>query len=122
MVRIAGVELPRTKRIEYALTSIYGIGLKKAQTILIDANIDRNLRTNELTDSDVSRIREVTENKHKLEGDLRRVVSLNIKRLSEINCVRGRRHREKLPLRGQRTRTNARTRRGAKKTIAGKKK
>lgn len=122
MVRIAGVELPRTKRIEYALTSIYGIGLKKAQTILIDAEIDPNLRTNELTDSDVSKIRAVTEEKHKVEGDLRREISLNIKRLSEINCVRGRRHREKLPLRGQRTRTNARTRRGAKKTIAGKKK
>lgn len=122
MVRIAGVELPRTKRIEYALTAIYGIGLKKAQTILIDAEIDPNLRTNELTDSDVSKIRAVTEEKHKVEGDLRRSVSLNIKRLSEINCVRGRRHREKLPLRGQRTRTNARTRRGAKKTIAGKKK
>jgi small subunit ribosomal protein S13 len=122
MVRIAGVELPRTKRIEYALTAIYGIGLKKAQTILIDAEIDPNLRTNELTDTDVSKIRAVTEEKHKVEGDLRRSVSLNIKRLSEINCVRGRRHREKLPLRGQRTRTNARTRRGAKKTIAGKKK
>lgn len=122
MVRIAGVELPRTKRIEYALTAIYGIGLKKAQTILIDAEINPNLRTNELTDSDVSKIRAVTEEKHKVEGDLRREVSLNIKRLSEINCVRGRRHREKLPLRGQRTRTNARTRRGAKKTIAGKKK
>lgn len=122
MVRIAGVELPRTKRVEYALTAIYGIGLKTAQTILIDANIDRNLRTNELSDQDVSKIREITEEKHKVEGDLRREVSLNIKRLSEVNCVKGRRHREKLPLRGQRTRTNARTRRGAKKTIAGKKK
>tara|TARA_E500000178_G_scaffold294778_1_gene300261 strand:+ start:760 stop:1128 length:369 start_codon:yes stop_codon:yes gene_type:complete len=122
MVRIAGIELPRKKRIEYALTAIYGIGLKKSQTILIDANINKNIRTYELTDSDISKIRKITEEKNKVEGELKREINMSIKRLSEINCVRGQRHRNKLPMRGQRTRTNARTRRGAKKTMAGKKK
>lgn len=122
MVRIAGIDLPRTKRIEYALTKIYGIGLVSSQTILTKANIDFNIRTNDLTDDNVSSIREILESDFMVESDLRRKVSLNIKRLSEINCVRGRRHREQLPLRGQRTRTNARTRRGSKKTVAGKKK
>ena len=122
MVRIAGIDLPRTKRIEYALTSIYGIGLARAQIIIQQANIDSNIRVNELTDANVSKIREIIESDFSVEGDLRRSQNLTIKRLSEINCVRGRRHRQLLPLRGQRTRTNARTRRGSKKTVAGKKK
>ena len=122
MVRIAGIDLPRTKRIEYALTKIFGIGIISAQEILEKANIDPDIRTNDLTDENVSKIREVIEADYQVESDLRRKVSLNIKRLSEINCVRGRRHRQQLPLRGQRTRTNARSRRGSKKTVAGKKK
>ena len=122
MVRIAGIDLPRTKRIEYALTKIFGIGIISAQEILEKASIDPNIRTNDLTDENVSKIREVIEADYQVESDLRRKVSLNIKRLSEINCVRGRRHRQQLPLRGQRTRTNARSRRGSKKTVAGKKK
>ena len=122
MVRIAGIDLPRGKRIEYGLTKIFGIGLISSQKILKTANVDPNIRTNELSDEQVSGIREVIENGYQVEGDLRRSVSLNIKRLSEVNCVRGQRHRKSLPLRGQRTRTNARARRGSKKTVAGKKK
>ena len=122
MVRIAGIDLPRGKRIEYGLTKIFGIGLISSQKILETANVDPNIRTNELSDEQVSGIREVIENGYQVEGDLRRSVSLNIKRLSEVNCVRGQRHRKSLPLRGQRTRTNARARRGSKKTVAGKKK
>ena len=122
MVRIAGIDLPRTKRIEYALTKIFGIGVISANEILTKANIDPNIRTNELTDENVSKIREIIEADYQVESDLRRKVSLNIKRLSEINCTRGKRHRQQLPLRGQRTRTNARSRRGSKKTVAGKKK
>lgn len=122
MVRIAGIDLPRAKRIEYALTKIYGIGVISSQEILSKAEIDPNIRTNELTDENVSQIRQVLESDYRVEGDLRRETSLNIKRLSEINCNRGRRHRQMLPLRGQRTRTNARARRGPKKTVAGKKK
>lgn len=122
MVRIAGIDLPRTKRIEYALTSIYGIGLNSAQIIIKKASIDPNLRVNELSDENVSNIREIIELEFSVEGDLRRSKNLSIKRLSEINCLRGRRHRQLLPIRGQRTRTNARTRRGSKKTVAGKKK
>jgi small subunit ribosomal protein S13 len=114
--------LPRAKRIEYALTKVYGIGIVSAQEILLKANVDPNVRTSNLTDENVSSIREVIESHYKVEGDLRRETSLNIKRLSEINCNRGRRHRQMLPLRGQRTRTNARARRGPKKTVAGKKK
>lgn len=122
MVRIAGTDLPRSKRIEYALTKIYGIGIVSSKNILAKANIDANIRTNDLVDADVIKIREILEGEYLVETDLKRKVNQNIKRLIEINCVRGRRHRENLPLRGQRTRTNARTRRGAKKTIAGKKK
>lgn len=122
MVRIAGIDLPRGKRIEYGLTKIFGIGLISSQQILKTANVDPNTRTNELSDEQVSGIREVIEGGYQVEGDLRRSVSLNIKRLSEVNCVRGQRHRKSLPLRGQRTRTNARARRGSKKTVAGKKK
>lgn len=122
MVRIAGIDLPRAKRVEYALTKIYGIGIISSQNILAKANIDVNVRTFDLTDENVSSIREILEAEYIVESDLRRKVSLNIKRLSEINCLRGKRHRLQLPLRGQRTRTNARTRRGSKKTVAGKKK
>jgi small subunit ribosomal protein S13 len=122
VVRIAGIDLPRGKRIEYGLTKIFGIGLISSQQILKTANVDPNTRTNELSDEQVSGIREVIEGGYQVEGDLRRSVSLNIKRLSEVNCVRGQRHRKSLPLRGQRTRTNARARRGSKKTVAGKKK
>lgn len=122
MVRIAGIDLPRGKRIEYALTKIYGIGLISSQQILEKTNIDPNTRTVELNDEQVSKIREILDSEYQVEGDLRRTTSLNIKRLSEINCVRGQRHRNSLPVRGQRTRTNARARRGSKKTVAGKKK
>lgn len=122
MVRIAGIDLPRTKRIEYALTSIYGIGLTSAQKIIEKAEIDASIRVNELSDENISKIREIIETEFSVEGDLRRSKNLTIKRLLEINCLRGRRHRQLLPLRGQRTRTNARTRRGNKKTVAGKKK
>ena len=122
MVRIAGIDLPATKRIEYALTKIYGIGLVSSNEILERTAIDINTRTKDLTDEQVASIREVLEASYLVESDLKRKVSLNIKRLSEINCTRGRRHRTQLPVRGQRTRTNARARRGAKKTVAGKKK
>jgi|TARA_X000000950_G_scaffold58311_1_gene70532 small subunit ribosomal protein S13 len=111
MVRIVGIDLPKVKRIEYALTSIYGIGLTSSRSILEYANIDTNKRVHELEDSDVIALREVIEKHFKTEEDLRRVVKQNILRLSQINCVRGRRHRAGLPLRGQRTRTNSRTRR-----------
>jgi len=122
VVRIAGVDLPRRKNIEYALTSIYGVGLVTAQNILKKAGINPSLKSEELEDKQVIAIREVLESDFKVEGDLRRVVGLNLKRLTEINCIKGRRHRVGLPVRGQRTRTNARTRRGSKKTVAGKKK
>jgi len=122
MVRIAGVDLPQTKRVEYALTKIYGIGIVSAQNILKQANINPDIRTKDLTDDNVIKIREVLENNYQVESDLRRKISVNLKRLSEINCFRGRRHRNQLPVRGQRTRTNARARRGSKKTVAGKKK
>nr|WLD06158.1 ribosomal protein S13 [Meringosphaera mediterranea]WLD06267.1 ribosomal protein S13 [Meringosphaera mediterranea] len=122
MIRIAGVDLPQTKRVEYALTRIYGIGIVSAQNILKQANINPDIRTKDLTDENVIKIREVLENNYQVESDLRRKISLNLKRLSEINCFRGRRHRNQLPVRGQRTRTNARARRGSKKTVAGKKK
>lgn len=122
MVRIAGVDLPQTKRVEYALTRIYGIGIVSAQNILKQTNINPDIRTKDLTDENVIKIRELLESNYQVESDLRRKISLNLKRLSEINCFRGRRHRNQLPVRGQRTRTNARARRGSKKTVAGKKK
>jgi small subunit ribosomal protein S13 len=122
MVRIAGIDLPKTKRIEYSLTKIYGIGIVSSRNILAKANIDFNIRTNDLSDAHVSSIREILESEYLVESDLKRKISLNIKRLFEINCYRGKRHRQQLPLRGQRTRTNARTRRGLKKTVAAKKK
>jgi small subunit ribosomal protein S13 len=122
MARIAGVDLPKNKRIEIALTYIYGIGLSSAQTILNKANLDFNVRCKDIDDTSVMSIREIIERDYQVEGASKMIESLNIKRLMEINCIRGRRHRSGLPLRGQRTRTNARTRRGSKKTVAGKKK
>lgn len=122
MARIAGVDLPRNKRIEIGLTYIYGIGLTSSQTILQKANVDSNIRCKDLTDDDISSIRQIIDEQYLVEGVARRIETMSIKRLMEINCVKGRRHRDGLPLRGQRTRTNARTRRGSKKTVAGKKK
>jgi small subunit ribosomal protein S13 len=123
MVRLVGVDLPRNKRISYALTYIHGIGLTSAKKITELANINPETRSNDLTTEETVALREVLENIDlKLEGDLRRFNGLNIKRLNEINCHRGKRHRNSLPVRGQRTRTNARSRRGAKKTVTGKKK
>jgi small subunit ribosomal protein S13 len=122
VARIAGVDLPKNKRVEIALTYIYGIGLTSSQLILTKANVSFDIRCKDLDDNDVMTIREIIDVEYPVEGAARRVESLNIKRLMEINCIRGRRHRSGLPLRGQRTRTNARTRRGSKKTVAGKKK
>jgi small subunit ribosomal protein S13 len=122
MVRLIGVDLPRNKRIAYALTYIHGIGLASARKILKLANISSDIRTDDLTTEQTIALREALEiTDLKLEGDLRRFNGLNIKRLSEINCYRGKRHRTNLPVRGQRTRTNARSRRGSKKTVTGKK-
>ena len=123
MVRLVGVDLPRNKRISYALTYIHGIGITSAQKIVETANVSLETRTNDLTTEETVALREVLENMDlKLEGDLRRFNGLNIKRLNEINCHRGKRHRNSLPVRGQRSRTNARSRRGSKKTVTGKKK
>ncbi len=117
MARIAGVDLPRGKRIEIALTYIYGIGRTKANEILAKTGINPDTRIRDLTDGEISKLREVIDKEYKVEGDVRREVALNIKRLIEIGCYRGRRHRSGLPVRGQRTRTNARTRKGPKKTV-----
>ena len=122
MARIAGIDLPREKRIEIGLTYIYGIGRKSAKDILALANIDPDIRVKDLTDEQEAALREVIDKNYTIEGDLRREVALNIKRLVEIGCYRGVRHRRGLPVRGQRTKTNARTRKGPKKTIANKKK
>jgi small subunit ribosomal protein S13 len=122
MARIAGVDLPRDKRIETALTYIFGIGPFKAKTIIERTRVNPDTRTRDLTEEEIGRIREEIDRNHMTEGDLRREISLNIKRLIEIGSYRGIRHRRGLPLRGQRTKTNARTRRGTKKTVAGKKK
>ena len=122
MARIAGIDLPREKRIEIGLTYIYGIGRKSAKDILEQANIDPDIRVKDLTDDQEAALREVIDKHYTIEGDLRREVALNIKRLTEIGCYRGVRHRRGLPVRGQRTKTNARTRKGPKKTIANKKK
>nr|YP_009495899.1 ribosomal protein S13 [Plagiogramma staurophorum]AWT38338.1 ribosomal protein S13 [Plagiogramma staurophorum] len=122
MVRFIGVDLPKNKRITYALTYIHGIGFTSAKKILKLANIDSDIRIDDLTTQQTIALREALEMTDlKLEGDLRRFNGLNIKRLSEINCYRGKRHRANLPVRGQRTRTNARSRRGSKKTVTGKK-
>ncbi len=122
MARIAGVDLPRDKRIEYALPYIYGIGISRARAIIARAGIDPGTRVRDLTEAESSRLREIIERDYRVEGDLRREVSMNIRRLVEINCYRGQRHRRGLPVRGQRTKTNARVRKGPKRTIAGKKK
>ena len=123
MVRLVGVDLPRNKRILYSLTYIHGIGLTSAKKIVELANISPETRTNDLTTEETVTLRQTLEESDlKLEGDLRRFNGLNIKRLNEINCHRGKRHRTNLPVRGQRTRTNARSRRGSKKTVTGKKK
>jgi len=120
MVRIAGVDLPRSKRIEIGLTYIYGIGRRTSQGILASAGVDPTKRDTDLTESEVSAIRDVIERSIMVEGDLRREVQMNIKRLIEIGSYRGLRHRRNLPVRGQRTRTNARTKRGPKRTVAGR--
>lgn len=123
MVRLVGVDLPRNKRIAYALTYIHGIGINTAKSLIELANINNETRTNNLTTEETIALRKVIENSTlTLEGDLKRFNGLNIKRLNEINCFRGQRHRNSLPVRGQRTRTNARARRGTKKTVTGKKK
>ena len=122
MARISGVDLPRDKRIEIGLTYIYGIGLSSAKRILAEANVDPDTRVRDLTDDEVKRISAVINDTQVVEGDLRREIALNIKRLKEIGCYRGKRHRQGLPCRGQKTKTNARTRKGPKKTVANKKK
>ena len=122
MARIAGIDLPREKRIEIGLTYIYGIGRKSANDILKAANVNPDTRVKDLTEDELGAIRKIIDSEYVVEGDLRREVSLNIKRLTEIGCYRGIRHRRGLPVRGQRTKTNARTRKGPKKTIANKKK
>ena len=120
MARIAGVDIPNSKRVEIALTYIYGIGRKSANDILAQTGINPDTRAKDLTEEDVAKLRDVIENQYTVEGDLRREVGLNIKRMQEINCYRGIRHRKGLPVRGQRTKTNARTRKGPAKTIANK--
>ena len=122
MARIAGVDIPNNKRVEIALTYIYGIGRKSANDILAKTGINPDIRAKDLTEEEVAKLRDEIENSYTVEGDLRREVSLNIKRLVEVNCYRGIRHRKGLPVRGQRTKTNARTRKGPAKTIANKKK
>jgi small subunit ribosomal protein S13 len=122
MARIAGVDLPNDKRVEIALCYIFGIGRTLSNQILNKCSINPDTRVKDLTEDDISKIRESIENGYTVEGDLRREIAMNIKRLTEIGCYRGRRHRMGLPVRGQRTKTNARTRKGPKRTIAGKKK
>lgn len=117
MARIAGVDLPRDKRVEIGLTYIYGIGRSKSRQILKQAKVDPDTRVKDLTEQEVTRLRDIIDKYHKVEGDLRREVAVNIKRLTEIGCYRGIRHRKGLPVRGQRTRTNARTRKGPVKTV-----
>ncbi len=122
MARIAGVDLPRDKRVEIGLTYIYGIGLTRSKEILAKTGINPDIRVKDLSDADVATLRETIEMDYQVEGDLRRLENMNIKRLMDIGTYRGRRHRLGLPVRGQRTRTNARTRRGGRRTVAGKKK
>jgi small subunit ribosomal protein S13 len=122
MARISGVDLPRNKRVEIALTYIYGIGRPTADKICKEAGFSQSLRTDSLTDADIAKIREILDREYKVEGDLRKDVSLSIKRLMDLGCYRGIRHRKGLPVRGQRTRTNCRTRKGPRKTVANKKK
>jgi len=122
MARIAGVDLPRTKRVEIALTYIYGIGHPTARAIIAETAVDPDIRVQDLTDEDVNKLRRVIDNRYKVEGALRTETSMNIKRLMDIGCYRGLRHRRGLPVRGQRTHTNARTRKGPRRAVAGKKK
>src|SRR6516165_12130015 len=122
MARIAGVDIPREKRVEVALTYVFGIGLPTSQKILAQTNINPDTRVRDLTEEQVNRLRELIDRRYKVEGDLRREVALNIKRLQEIGSYRGLRHRRNLPVRGQRTKTNARTRKGPRKTVAGRRK
>ncbi len=122
MARISGVDIPNQKRVEIALTYIYGIGLTSSKKILATTGIDPDKRAKDLTEDEIAKLRDEIENNYTVEGELRREVALNIKRLVEINCYRGIRHRKGLPVRGQRTKTNARTRKGPAKTIANKKK
>jgi small subunit ribosomal protein S13 len=121
MARIAGVDLPKNKRMEVALTYVYGVGRSSAQKILADAKVDGNKRTDAITDDEIARIRVILDQSYRVEGDLRREVALNIKRLMDLGTYRGLRHRKNLPVRGQRTHTNSRTRKGPRKTVAGKK-
>jgi small subunit ribosomal protein S13 len=122
MARLAGVDLPRNKRVEVALTYIYGIGRKRSALICSQAGIPQSLRTDNLTDEHIAKVRAIIEANYKVEGDLRRETGLAVKRLMDLNCFRGTRHRKGLPVRGQRTRTNARTRKGPRVTVANKKK
>ena len=122
MARIAGVDLPRDKRIEIGLTYIYGIGLTRSKEVLAKTGVNPDIRVKDLTDADVAKLRDSVEGDYQIEGDLRRLESMNIKRLMDLGCYRGLRHRRNLPVRGQRTHTNARTRKGKSKPIAGKKK
>ena len=122
MARIAGVDLPNEKRVEYGLTYVYGIGVKSSNKILAEAGINPDTRVKDLTEDELSKIREIIDRDYTVEGDLRRQSALDIKRLIEIGCYRGLRHRRGLPVRGQNTKNNARTRKGPKRTIAGKKK
>jgi small subunit ribosomal protein S13 len=121
MARIAGVDLPRNKRMEVALTYIFGLGRSSSVRILNEARIDRNKKSEQLTDDEIARIRAILDQNYKVEGDLRRETALNIKRLMDLGTYRGLRHRKNLPVRGQRTHTNARTRKGPRRTVAGKK-
>ena len=121
MARISGIDLPRDKRVEHALPYIYGIGLSRSRQILAEAGVDPDTRVKDLQESEVAKMREVIDTTYKVEGDLRREVQLNIKRLMDIGCYRGLRHRRGLPVRGQSTKTNARTRKGPRRTVAGKK-
>ena len=122
MARIAGVDLPRDKKVEYALTYIYGIGLTSAKNIVAEANVDVNTRVRDLTESEISELRSVIENNYRVEGDLRRELAMSIRRLMEIGSYRGLRHRRGLPVRGQRTKTNARMRKGPRRTVGAKRK
>lgn len=122
MARIAGVDLPRDKRVEIGLTYIFGIGRSRSNEILAKAGINPDTRVKDLTEEEVSKLRHIIDNEYMVEGDLRREIALNIKRLKDINCYRGIRHRRGLPVRGQRTKTNARTRKGPKKTVGKKRK
>ena len=122
MARIAGIDIPREKRVEIALTYVYGIGLSNSQKILAQANVNPDTRVRDLTEDQVNRVREIIDRRYKVEGDLRRELALNVKRLQEIGSYRGLRHRRNLPVRGQRTKTNARQRRGPKRTVGVRRK